>query len=295
MSGGGLVVLDGRAYAPEDAAVSVFDRGFLYGDGVFESLRTYERVPYLLAEHVARLFESARALRIAPPLSAQALEREVLDAIARVPGDVELYVRLMLTRGRGRLGVTPSRDATPTRVVLLVPLEAPDASRYARGLAVRTVRAQPPLRGTSAASAKAMRYLANVVALAEAREHGCDEALFVDDGGFALEGATSNVFAVTHDTVVTPPVSSGILPGLTRGRALELCAKIGIVVEERSFSPRDPALAEMFVTSSLREVMPVTRVDGRAVGAGVPGPVTAGIHTIFRRSLPGAPPPYLTG
>jgi branched-chain amino acid aminotransferase len=288
----GVVVLEGTLRPADEAVVSVFDRGFLYGDGVFESLRTYERTPYLLRDHVERLFASARTLRIEPPVSRAALEQETLQAIERVDGPGDLYVRLMITRGRGPLGLTHVASR-PTRVVLVVPLDAPDPATYQRGIALATTRAQPALRGTSAASAKTIRYLASVLASLEARAQESDEALFLDEEGLALECAAANVFGVLHDVVVTPPVSRGILPGLTRRRVLELCLEIGIPCEERAFAPSDPRLTEAFVTSSLREVLPATRIDGRAVGTGAPGAVTARIHKAFRRALPGCPSSWL--
>jgi branched-chain amino acid aminotransferase len=277
-------MIDGRPMAPEAAKVSVFDRGFLYGDSVFEALRTYGGRPFALARHLSRLAESAARVHIDLPVGIEQIGREVESAIVGA-GNAESYVRLTLTRGVGDgLGLDPGLARHPLRVLIVTPLKAPPPEAYSAGVSVVTYRTERVTDGNAASGAKVGNYLVAVLANREARQAGAAEALIVDGRGCVVEGATSNVFAVLRDgTLVTPPESDGILLGITRETVLSVAAQLGRAVRFESL-PLDSlkGAAEVFFCSSIRELMPVVSVDGAQIGTGAPGAVTLELLTAFR-------------
>jgi branched-chain amino acid aminotransferase len=265
--------------------VSVFDRGFLYGDAVFEVLRTYGGVPFALDEHLARLRRSAERVAIELPVDDRSLRDEVERAVA-ASGNVESYVRIVVTRGSGPLSLDPDTAEHPLRVVLVEAVTPPAPEAYARGVGAVLVHTRRAVDGTAAAGAKVTNYLANLLAVREAKARGAHEALVVDAHGHVVEGASSNVFVVHGGRVATPPETAGILAGITRARILSAAAALGVAVEERDLSVDDVTGAdEVFITSSIRELLSVVHVDGLPVGAGVPGPVARALHAEFRRAL----------
>ncbi|HEX7452977.1 MAG TPA: aminotransferase class IV [Polyangiaceae bacterium] len=279
------VMIDGRLVPPEQAVVSVFDRGFLYGDSVFESLRTYGGVPFALDEHLARLERSAARVLIALPVSVASLREEISLAVAS-HGSAESYVRLTLTRGTGRaLGLDPVLATEPLRVVLVSTLSRPPAELYDHGMAAITFRAERPSDAPAVADAKIGNYLLAVLAMQAARAQGAGEALLEDANGHILEGSTSNLFAVFAGTLLTPPETAAILPGITRAHTLRIAAELGIPVELRT--PRKSELGkadEVFISSSIRELVPVVSIDGQRVGPGLPGPITRELLRRFREA-----------
>jgi branched-chain amino acid aminotransferase len=281
---GALVMIDGEPFPPEAARVSVFDRGFLYGDSVFETLRTYGGQAFALAEHIARLERSARLVGIRVPLTSSELDAEVRRALG-LAGFPESYVRIMLTRGQGqRLGLDPALAGAPLRVVIVSSLEPLPAVKYERGIAAITYRTQRVADGTEAAGAKLGNYLVAVLASEAARAADAEEALLVDREGSLLEGATSNIFAVREGRLITPPIALGILPGITRAHVLEIARALSLSVEERALSVSElNGLDELFISSSIRELLAVVRVDGRAIGSGRPGPLTERLLAAFRK------------
>jgi branched-chain amino acid aminotransferase len=271
-----LVLIDGRPHAPDAATVSVFDRGFLYGDSVFETLRTYGGRVFALDRHLERLARSAARVFIDLPVSLEQLGREVKSAVVGA-GNAESYVRLMLTRGTGEaLGLDPGLSRHALRVVIVTPLQAPPAEQYQRGIAAISYRMERVVDGTAAAGAKLGNYLTAVLASRAMREAGAGEALILDAQGRVIEGATSNVFGVLGEkTLVTPPESAGILLGITRQVVLEVAAELGFEIELRGLPLEQlKAATEVFISSSIREIMPVVSIDGAPVGAGAPGPAT---------------------
>lgn len=283
-----LVVLDGRCCPPGEATVSVFDRGFLYGDSVFETLRTYGGVPFELDEHLRRLESSAGRVYIRVPVAREQLRAEVLAAIAAA-GHPESYVRLMITRGEGQLGLDPALADRPRRVIIVQPLHPPPADQYESGIAAISYRTERVVDATSAQGAKVGNYLISVLAMREARLAGAQEALIRDGQGRILEGASSNVFIVTQGVLITPGEDAGILAGITRAHLLALARELGLLVELRALE-RDAVLAaeELFISSSIRELLPVVRLDGRAIGAGTPGPIYRRLLSAFRARTRGA-------
>jgi branched-chain amino acid aminotransferase len=282
-----LVVLDGQHCPPGEASVSVFDRGFLYGDSVFETLRTYSGEPFELEEHLSRLERSAQRVFMPLPSPRAELRAELLAAI-RAAGNAESYVRLMITRGQGPLGLDPALAERPLRVIIVQPLQEPPAEQYARGIAAVSYRTERVVDATSAQGAKIGNYLISVLAMRAARAAGALEALIVDGHARILEGASSNVFAVQHGRLLTPGEEAGILAGITRAHVLALAAELGIPVELRALE-LDAAYAcsELFISSSIRELLPVVKLDGRLIGTGAPGPVFARLLAAFRERTRG--------
>lgn len=277
-----LVSIDGAITPAEEAKVSVYDRGFLYGDSVFETVRTYRGEPYALTEHLDRLARSAEHVHIPLPVTLEALAREVRDVITQAHNP-ESSARIMLTRGTGPLGLDPTVELLPLRVIIVEPLHTLPASLYEDGVSVILVQTQRAGDATGG-TAKVGNYLASVLALSKARAAGAHEALILNQRGEVAEGTTSNVFMVREGAVTTPPLDAGILPGITRQKLLEAAREMGIAIREASISPVELAAAdEVFLSSSIREVLPVVRVDGRQVGSGRPGPVTKALHAAFRR------------
>jgi branched-chain amino acid aminotransferase len=280
------VMIDGQLVAPERAVVSVFDRGFLYGDSVFEALRTHGGELRLLDAHLERLERSAARVFIPLPVPRSALRTEVEAAVA-AHGSPESYVRLMLTRGTARsLGLDPELAENPCRVVLVTALKPLPAEVYEQGIAAITFRIERPSDATSVASAKIGNYLPSVLAMRKARASGAGEALLEDAAGNILEGSTSNVFAVVAGRLITPPETTAILPGITRARVIDVARAAGIPVELRPLLRAELATVdEIFVTSSIREVVPIVELDGQPVGSGSPGPIARELLRRFRESV----------
>jgi branched-chain amino acid aminotransferase len=274
-----LVSIDGRIVPPEAATIPVYDRGFLYGDAVFETLRTYDAVPCALEAHVARLLRSAGRLRISVPGGADAVRAQLLAAFAAAregPTD-DGYARIMLTRGAAPLGLDMDLAKAPSVIVLVEPIPPPPA--YDAGIRAVTVATLRAADGTPAAGAKVTSYLASILALADAKAAGAQEAILLDARGRVVEGTTSNVFVVSGEgRIRTPGEEVGLLLGITRALVMQAAE-----VETATLVPEDLyGAAEVFVTSSVREVIGVVAVDGRPIGAGTPGPVTRRVHEAYR-------------
>jgi branched-chain amino acid aminotransferase len=281
----GKVSIDGRVVDSGEARVSVFDRGFLYGDSVFEVFRTYSGVPFAQREHLERLQRSADRLMIPMPVSMETLSSEVAATLAAA-GEGEWYVRIVVTRGTGPLTYDLSTATAPLRVIIAAPVSVPPAEHYERGIAVSLLHASRPTDDERASGAKASNYLANLLAVHEAKQKGAQEALVLGRHGQILEGASSNVFIVKDGKVRTPEPQPGILVGITRATVIAAAAAAGIEVEEGEVRPEDLYGAdEAFLTSSIREVMPVVAADGRTIGSGAPGSLTKRLHEGYLRAV----------
>ena len=276
------ISIDGVLVDRERAAIPGLARGFLYGDSVFEVTRTYGGQPFAVRAHLARLRSSCERIAIRFDVDDATLLREIHAAL-RAAGNEESYVRLMVTRGETAMGLHLEVGTTPRRVLVVLPLRAQPPALYEAGGELATVSTARALDGTEAAGAKASNYLPNILSLAAAQRRGAYEALSVAAGGEILEGTTSNIFLVHGGRVRTPPLTIGILGGITRQLVIEAAAIAEIPLAESLLFPRDLYSAdEAFITSSLRELVPMVRADGVALGAGVPGPVTARLHAAFR-------------
>ncbi len=282
---GRVASIDGVLSPLDEARVSVRDRAFLYGDSVFETLRTYGGRPFALDEHLGRLERSAGLVFIDMPVAREVLVKEIHEAIAAA-GNEESYIRVMVTRGSGELGLDPGLAVKPLRVVLVTELHAPGAAAYADGISAITHAVRRPADATSVAGAKIGNYLTSVLAMRDARAAGAQEALVVDASSRVVEGATSNVFFAAGGRIITPPLDAGILPGITRARVLEAANAIGVSVELRAPGIEElPRFDEIFISSSIRELLAVVRLDGRVVGSGVPGALYRRLLDAFHRAI----------
>jgi branched-chain amino acid aminotransferase len=277
-----VVAIDGRLRSPERASISVFDRGFLFGDSIFEVLRTYGGVPFELGAHLDRLERSAAKMGITMPVTARQLAREVERTLAKGENP-ESYVRIVVTRGRGPLHIDPRTAEKPMRVIIAAPLLALPSELHTHGVDVRSVRISRGTDGTRAAGAKVSAYVPNMLAFWSAREAGAHEALMVAEDGMISEGNSSNFFVVKDGAVSTPPLSTGILGGITRALVERLCESLGVPFRERLLFASDVDRAdEAFLTSSLREVVPVVGFDGKRIADGLPGPLSQRLLTAYR-------------
>jgi len=276
--------IDGEIGGPEESFVSVLDRGFLYGDSVYEVVRTYDRSIFAFEEHMDRLEQSASRLGIALP------ERDWLclqvDATIRATDSTDCYCRMIVTRGPGPLTLDPTTARTPTTVIIAKPYEPFPDWTYEEGVKVLV----PSIRRTSRASLdpaiKSGNYLNSVLALGEAKAGGYFDALMLDDKGFVTEATTSNVFIARRGTLFTPALEYGLLAGVTRGLLFEVCREAGIACEQKEISLNELLSAdEVMLTSTLREVQPVVRVNGNPIADGRPGPVSARLRALFREHV----------
>lgn len=282
----GVAWLEGRVVPLGEARVPVTDRGFLFADSVFDTVRTYGGRPFLLGDHLDRLRSSASAIDLSVPWSDAELGAWVAATLTSRGFDGEAAVRVIVTRGDGGHGLAVPEPTVPRLVILCRPAPVVSAALGTSGVSL----ARPAEARSKAASVpshvKSGAYLANVLALHEGRATGGFEALLMGDDGSWSEATTSNVFAVFGGKVITPGADAGILPGITRALVLALCRSIGLEVEIRSLWDADlEAADELFITSSLKEVMAAVTLDARAVGTGAPGPVTASLERAFRRAV----------
>jgi branched-chain amino acid aminotransferase len=288
------VSINGTVFLPEEARVSVFDRGFLYGDSVFEVLRTYRGTPFALEEHLGRLQRSAQLVAMTVPVSVGQLHQEIAVALDAAQNP-ESYIRVVVTRGSGEIGLDTTLARNPLRVIIVQPLASQPRELYVDGARLATIATQRATDATSAAGAKSSNYLANLLALRVARQQGAYEALITTGDGTVLEGASSNVFLVENGRLVTPALGAGILAGITREHVLDAARSLGLEVAERRVPVSDLWTAdEVFITSSLREIVPIVQVDDHEVGDGRPGDVTRRLHRAFRAhtALAGSPMPW---
>lgn len=278
-----IVILNGQVTDPAAAAISVYDRGFLYGDSVFETIRAYGGKPFALGEHLARLERSAERVFIPLPVPLDTIAAEVLLGLS-LSQHTETFVRVMITRGTGPLGLDPDLAEKPSRIVLVEPFAPPSSQAYENGIEAILVRAARAADATPAAGAKVANYLTSLLAIREARQRGAVEAFIVDARGSVLEGTTSNVFVVKGGEVVTPPENAGILAGITRAHVLRTAEEVGVKTTLRDVREAELFDAdELFISSTLREILPVVRLDGRPIAGGRPGPVTRRLHEAFRK------------
>lgn len=272
---------NGRIVAPGEARVSPLDRGVLYGDGLFETMRAYGGRVFRLEAHLERLAASAPIVRFPLPWTAAELAAAVTGLLA-ASGLGDAYLRLTALRGEGPAGPAPGECPAAHYFVIARPLTPYPARCYEEG-ATAIVAPTRQNEGSPLARVKSTSYLNHALAVAAARDAGAEEALLLNNRDELAEGATSNLFAVRGDALLTPPVESGCLPGITRAVVLERASALGLAASLRPFTLADLLAAdEAFFTNSLREVMPLVRVGPHAVGSGRPGPVTARIAADYR-------------
>lgn len=292
-----VVNVNGRIADAATASIPVFDHGFLYGEGVYETLRTYSLEPFLFDRHTRRLRRSADLMALPVPFSNDELLARVRDTMAasgrphEPPAphpkvNDEKYIRILLTRGVGDLSYKLDACPTPSLIIIVKPLDAPPARAFLEGVNVALVSVRRNHPQALNPMIKSNNLLNLALAMQEAYRHGAEEALMQNQAGELVECSQSNFFLVRNREILTPPLSAGLLPGITREFVLELAADIGIRASETRLIPEDLASAEeAFLTGTTREVTPIVSVDGRPIGTGRPGPVTQTLLAAFRQRV----------
>jgi branched-chain amino acid aminotransferase len=276
------IYIDGQFLDEANAKVSVFDHGLLYGDGIFEGIRAYNGRVFKLKEHIDRLFYSAKAILLNIPLSHAEIMRAVVDT-CRQNGIRDGYIRLLVTRGVGGLGLNPNRCKKPSVIVIADKIQLYPAEMYERGLDIITVPTVRNLHSALNPAIKSLNYLNNILAKIEANNGGCEEAIMLNSEGYVSECTGDNIFIIKDGQMFTPPLSAGALYGITRGVVMELARLSGIPVSEPNLTRYDMFNAdECFLTGTGAELIPVVKIDGRVVGTGKPGQVTKDLVTKYK-------------
>jgi branched-chain amino acid aminotransferase len=274
--------IDGKYVSQDAAVVSVLDHGFLYGDGVFEGIRVYAGRVFRLEEHLDRLYDSAKAIWLEIPVAREAMHATVNEVVAK-SGLQDAYIRLIVTRGRGDLGLDPRKCGTPTIICIVDKIALWPQDRYDKGLVCLTAATPVNHRENLSPRIKSLNYLAHILAKVEGIAAGVDEVIMLDSTGFVAEASGMNLFTVNDRRLCTPPAYAGILRGVTRDVVLELAPEAGYAVEETLLNRYDLYTAdEVFLTGTAAEIIGISKLDGRALGSGVPGPVTRDLAARFR-------------
>lgn len=282
------VYVNGTIRDAREASVPVLDHGFLYGEGIYETLRTYDGRPFLFERHMRRLRHSAELMALPLPFSDAELLAHVTDTMAAVPGPGERYVRVLVTRGVGDLSYNPAVTPTPTLVVIVKPFTPFPERAFAEGIRLSLVSVRRNHPQALNPMIKSNNLLNNALAMQEAIREGADEALMQNQAGELVECSQSNFFLVRGGAALTPPLAAGLLPGITRDVVMELAPTLGIPCREARLTPADLATAdEAFITGTTREVTPVVSIDRTPIGSGVPGPITRRLLEAFRARVAG--------
>jgi branched-chain amino acid aminotransferase len=281
------VNINGKLVPKEQATVSVYDHGLLYGDGVFEGMRSYGGKVFRLFAHLERLWESARAIALEIPTTHEQLSAEIMRTLEFNKLD-DAYIRLLVTRGSGSLGLDPNRTSNPQVIIITDKIALYPEEFYTEGLdlvTASTIRNHP---AALSPRIKSLNYLNNIMAKIEGLRAGCVEALMLNHKGEVAECTGDNIFIVKKQRLMTPPIDAGILEGITRASILDLAKSMGIAASETAMTRHDVLVAdECFLTGSAAEVIPVVRLDGRPIGDGKPGPMTEKLRKAFHRLVRG--------
>jgi branched-chain amino acid aminotransferase len=277
-----MIFIDGKFYSQANAKISVFDHGLLYGDGIFEGIRFYNGRVFRLEEHLDRLWDSARSICLEIPMS----KREMTEALLETVRQNDLrdgYIRLLVTRGVGNLGLNPAQCDRPSVIIIAATITLYPETMYQNGLTVVTVATRRTNPAALNPAVKSLNYLNNVMARIEANLAGADEALMLNDSGNVAECTADNVFVVKRGQIFTPPITAGALRGITRSVVFEIAAEITVKITEADITRHDVFIAdECFLTGTAAEIIPVIKADGRPIGNGKPGPITARMIARFR-------------
>lgn len=278
-----LIYIDGEFLPKAEAKVSVFDHGLLYGDGVFEGIRSYNGRVFKLDEHLERLYDSAKSIMLQIPIPIETMKETVLETLRRNHLS-EAYIRLVVTRGVGDLGLDPDKCPTPSIIIIADKIALYPQKFYEEGLEIVTVSIRRNYSEAINPRIKSLNYLNNILAKIEGKQSGAEEVLMLNAEGYVVECSGDNIFWVKNDVIVTPPVHMGILDGVTRNSVIDLARDAGMQVEERVFTRHDLYIAdECFLTGTAAEVIPVVKIDRRAIGDGHPGKVTEKLIAAFRQ------------
>jgi branched-chain amino acid aminotransferase len=278
-----LVYIDGEYYPKSQAKISVYDHGLLYGDGVFEGIRAYNGVVFKLKEHIDRLYRSAHAIMLQIPMTKEEMINTVLETL-RKNNLKDAYIRLVVTRGVGDLGLDPRKCSKPTIIIITDTIALHKSEAKEKGItAMLTWVKRDPVDATSH-EIKSLNYLNSILAKIEANISGVDEAICLDKNGFVCEGVAENIFIVKNGRIYTPPSYTGALPGITAETVKELAKSLGYEVIEKNITPYELFTAdEVFFTGTAAEIIPVREINKRQIGNGKPGPITKRLMEEFSR------------
>lgn len=274
------IYIDGDFYSEEDAKISVFDHGLLYGDGVFEGIRVYDGRVFELDAHIDRLYASAQTIALEIPMSRETVIGATLETVRRNPGSE--YIRLVVTRGKGDLGLNPTKCPLATVFCIASGITLYPAEVYEKGFKLKTLATRRNDPQAINPAVKSLNYLNNVIGSLELRDAQVDEGLFLTTSGYVCECTADNLFLIKGSKLMTPSTALGALPGITRAVVMRLAVAMGLELEEGTYTLHDVYNAdEAFLTGTAAEVGPIVEVDRRKIGAGVPGPVTKEIIERF--------------
>jgi len=278
-----LIYIDGEFLPKAEAKVSVFDHGLLYGDGVFEGIRSYNGRVFKLDEHLERLYDSAKSIMLQIPMPIETMKETVLETLRRNHLS-EAYIRLVITRGVGDLGLDPDKCPHPSIIIIADKIALYPQKFYEEGLEIVTASVRKNYPEAINPRIKSLNYLNNILAKIEGKQSGAVEVLMLNADGYVAECSGDNIFWLKNEVLVTPPVHMGILEGVTRNSVIDLARDAGMRVEERVFTRHDLYIAdECFLTGTAAEVIPVVKIDRRVIGNGQPGKVTEKLIAAFRQ------------
>ena len=284
-----VIYIDGKFYPKSEAKISVYDHGFLYGDGVFEGIRVYDGYVFKLEEHLTRLYNSAKSITLRIPLSKDELRGVVLEAV-RKNGFKDAYIRLVVSRGFGDLGLNPVKCPNPSVIVIADYIPPLYEGINATAVVAATRRNDPDALDPQI---KSLNYLNNILAKIEANRAGVDEAIMLNCHGTICEGTSDNLFIIKKGVLITPPLSEGALDGITRDTVLELARELKIPVEEKPMTVHELMSAdEAFLTGTAAEIGPLVEVNGQKIGDGEPGPIWRMLAAAFKRLRKTGTPVY---
>jgi branched-chain amino acid aminotransferase len=277
------IYLDGKFYSKEEAKISVFDHGLLYGDGVFEGIRAYNGRVFRLKEHIERFFDSAKAIMLNMPLTVSEVEEVVLET-CRQNNLKDAYIRLVVTRGVGDLGLNPNKCEKPSIFCIATGITIYPEEVYEKGLKLVTAATQRIGQASLSSAVKSLNYLNQILARIEGNQAGADELIVLNHEGFVAECSADNIFVLKHGKIITPPISAGALGGITRQTVMELAPEVGITISEANLTRYDLWVAdEIFLTGTAAEVVPARELDGRIIGSGKIGPWTKKFVEAYRK------------
>lgn len=283
MLGSQWIFLGDKLVKKEDAVVSVYDHGFLYGDGVFEGIRVYDGNVFKLDAHLKRLYESAHSIMLQIPFTQEEMVQHIVETV-KVNKLKSAYIRIVVSRGVGSLGLDPSSCSKSQVIIIAEELTMFPKEYYERGIKIASVASRRNRPDVLSPQIKSLNYLNNILVKLEANQAGVSEALMMNDQGYVTEGSADNVFIIKKGVIYTPPVYLGALEGITRNAILEIAQKIGYEVKEAPFTRHDVYVAdEVFLTGTAVEIIAVIDVDGRIISNGKPGKITSHLLEEFRR------------
>lgn len=276
------IYISGKLFPKEDAKISVFDHGLLYGDGVFEGIRVYNQNIFALDEHIDRLYNSARAIDLTIPITKPEMVKAIKDTL-EANKQTDAYIRIVVTRGTGKLGLDPNKCSTPEIIIITDMIELYPKALYENGLEIVTVTTIRNHYSSLDPKIKSLNYLNNILAKIESIRSNAGEALMLNKDGYVSECSGDNIFIIKNNMLLTPPESASILIGITRNCVMKLAKDMGITVREELMTRYDLYFAdECFLTGTAAEIIPVVKIDGRTIGTGKPGKITLDLLESYR-------------